>query len=95
MAITQNTNRPHLEHVGRVVSYELHHRGESGPRQVTFGCVAIDSTYEKGAPRGAAELLAYINKTAFDEAAKDPGFIENWGENPADFFVTIQHEFRT
>ena len=81
-----------LDYVGRIFTYVLHKRGVPSV-QVSYGSAAIDSTYNKGGPRSARSLLAYLFDLAFEEAAKQPEFCEKFGTNPEDFFVTVEQQF--
>lgn len=83
---------PIEKHVGRIVSYQLYKQTPEGPLLTTCGSMGIDTTY-KGDDRSARDLLAYITKAAFDEAAKNPGFVEVHGDAPEDFFTVITHQF--
>lgn len=84
---------PKQTHVGRILSYELYRMGERGPVFIVPGTMAIDSVYDTP-ERSAIALLDYIKETALDDAMKNPGFVEDHGTNPEDFFVVITLEFK-
>lgn len=78
--------------IGRVVTYQLHKLTPEGPIGVFYGTIAIDTMY-KTQERSARGLLAYMTQAAFEEAAKNPGFVDKHGSNPEDFFITVSYEF--
>lgn len=84
---------PKQTHVGRIVSYQLYKHTEHGPLLITPGTMAIDSVYDTP-ERSAIALLNYIQETALDDAMKNPGFVDDHGTNPEDFFVVITLEFK-
>lgn len=92
MAVKQ-FNPDEQDAVSRVITYVLHKRGVPS-FQVNYGTAAIDSVYEKGSPRSAISLLAYLFDLAFEEAIKSPEFCEKYGTNPDDFFVTVGSHFQ-